>query len=502
MNLTLKRLQAVAAALALGLPLITPAAAAPPAAGDADRWPLHTPADASLLRLPLPAAVLTRLQSADGHDLRIFNAAGQPVPMALARAASHAAAATAPPPITLAALPWHDGMDGADAAARAPLSLRVEPAPGRAVQLQVQQAPQMPPAPEDGAPQPLPGVLLDARAVQPAVTALTLEAEWPESRPVTFHVHASDDLRQWQPLGSVTAYRHGAFSAPARLALPGARLAGRYLRVTWQGQGEAGAVTVRGARLQPAATAEAAPAPRVAVPLQLPAPAPAQAGQTPQAVEFTLPFATPLAALDIRLPGPNHLAPLRVLARQQRGQPWTPLARHVAFTLTERGQVRHSPPVELGQASWRQWRIEAEAAAPGWPGGAERPQLTALLTPMQVIFMASGPGPYTLAAGQTQAPAAALPLSSLLPDHATGAAQRLPLARLESPLANGQETAAPASAASPPAGQVQAVVVQPPRSGPPPLRQMLLWAVLVLGALALGGMAWALLRQLDRRPPA
>jgi hypothetical protein len=67
------------------------------------------------------------------------------------------------------------------------------------------------------------------------------------------------------------------------------------------------------------------------------------AGRDPRAIEWRLPFATPVAALDIRADGPATLVPVRVLARQQREQPWTPLARQVVFNLTQDGRTQHNP---------------------------------------------------------------------------------------------------------------------------------------------------------------
>ena len=75
--------------LILGLLLAWPAArAADPSQAEsyALRLPLAVVPDAAVQRLPLPPQVLVALQNADYRDLRIFNAAGQPVPLALAAA--------------------------------------------------------------------------------------------------------------------------------------------------------------------------------------------------------------------------------------------------------------------------------------------------------------------------------------------------------------------------------------------------------------------------------
>ena len=449
------------------VPALTIAAPADAPDGYAARWPLQLPADASLARLPLPAEVLTQMQTADLRDLRVFNGAGQPVPLALDRA-SPDTRAPAPPAIALPALPiLADAQAGSTAGAG--LSLRVEDGPGgRVVRLDT------PAAPAAAAGTTLIGALVDTREQKAALQAIELDADWPAARPFSFRLHASADLLQWQPLGEATAYRgaDGAVAAPARVALNGATLHARYLRITWDAAAP-GAVALRGVRLLPRPP-QAAPA-RVAVPLALPE----GAARDPRVLEWRLPFATPLAALDLRADGAAALVPMRVLARQQREQPWTPLGRHVVFSLTQDGRTQTSPPLELGQAAWREWRVEADAASPGF---AAPPQVTAWLAPVQLVFVASGPPPFTLAAGRADAPAASLPLPSLMPGYEPGAQARLPAAALAAP--TPQPAAVPTTA---PGAQHD-------------MKRWTLWAILLLGVLALGGMAWALVRQLGKSP--
>ncbi|MEZ5629749.1 MAG: DUF3999 family protein, partial [Burkholderiaceae bacterium] len=113
--------------------------------------------------------------------------------------------------------------------------------------------------------------------------------------------------------------------------------------------------------------------------------------------------------------------------------------------------------------------------------------LTAWLAPAQLVFVASGGPPFTLAAGRADAAGTYLPLPSLIPGYEPGAQGRLPEAILAG--------AAPA-VATPTAAPVATIAP----GGQRDLRQWTLWAVLVAGVLALGGMAWALMRQLGKPP--
>lgn len=278
----------LAALLLAALPLLAHAFAGKDPADYRTRWPLSVPAGASLVRLPLPAQVLTTLQTANASDMRIFNAQGQPVPMALDRSN---APAEPPPPITLPALPIHNdtpaGPQGQPRSASAAVSLRIEQGAGHVLQLQVPPPAHAPAASAPGtAPAqaasatpaddtPVQGFLLDARAVRPPLAALELDAHWPEGRTLTLRLQASTDLRHWQTLGEATVYRHGSFSTPARIALPGTSLYGHYLHLDWQGLGPSQTVQVqrapaarRRSRTAPARTGAPGRAPDPAAPSQ------------------------------------------------------------------------------------------------------------------------------------------------------------------------------------------------------------------------------------------
>lgn len=468
------------AALLLAAPGLQ--AAAPDAPDSyAARWPLVLPVGSSLVRLPLGAEVLTQLQTSDLRDIRVYNAAGQAVPMALDRAeASRSGEQLAP--IELPTLPIH-GAEPAGATGGGQWSVRIDDSTtGRVVRVETpasESAAGARPAASAGQPASveLAGALVDTRLQTARVQAIELTAEWPSARPFTFRLHSSTDLQQWAPLGSVTVYRgaDGAVVAPARVALQGESLKDCYLRVTWDGPAAPGAVQIKSVRLLP--LAGVTPPARLAVPLALPDNAQPDA----KALEWRLPFATPLSALGIRAEGGAAVVPVRVLGRQQSELPWTPLGRLVVFNLPQGGQAQFNPPLELGNAAWREWRLEADTATPGFTAP---PRITAWLAPARLVFAASGAGPFTLAAGRADAPPAYLPLASLIPGHEPGAEARLPLVRMEGAGAGGALAALPTTA---PTTQRD-------------LRRWMLWAVLALGVAMLAGMAWVLMRQLNKTP--
>lgn len=474
--------------VALNLPLVLAAAAlslctgVAQAAADANspaayaiRVPVTLAADAPLQRVILPAEVLVRLQSPGYADVRLFNGAGQPVPMALAGVA----AASAPEEsVTLPAYPIL-GATSTGTAGLEGLSLRIEERQGQRV-VQIDTAATTTTA-GLATPQAVRGALLDARNVQLPVARMALDVELPAGQPVTFRVQASKDLKHWQPLAETVLYRADAAAAPTaprrlgneQIDLQRADLKGHYLRVTW---GDA-AVTLRGATL--ATSRSTGPRERVSASMATPALA------NPRELVFALPFATPVAALAITPPGSNVLIPVRVLGRNHREQPWSPLASAVVYKMATGGKEQSSGPVELGGISVRELKIEAD---PKTPGFAAAPALALQFEPAQLVFLASGQGPFTLAAGLPGATAAAsafLPLASLVPGYQPAQENQLPVALADvarADITGGQ----PADGAQVPAAAA---------SGGISTRSAVLWGVLLAGVAALGLMAWLLLRQ-------
>ena len=95
------------------------------------------------------------------------------------------------------------------------------------------------------------------------------------------------------------------------------------------------------------------------------------------------------------------LVPVRVLGRNDRSQPWTVLANTVVYRLTNlagngRPAEQVNGPVELQGTSMREIRIEADAKTAGF---AAAPDVALQFSPVQVVFLAGGPAPLTLAAG-------------------------------------------------------------------------------------------------------
>ena len=421
------------------------------------RFSVETVPNASLQRLALPREALAALQTANAEDVRLFNGKGQSVPIAPIphRNETIALAPRAWPIYPVMATRQQQNLGN--------LSLRIEKTADRSVVRVIEGANTEPAAATRQI-----ATLVDTRPIQGPLAELTVDAELAPGEPVALTVAASKDLKNWRTLAQdVPVFRFGADGPGSmQVPLPGVHLEDEYLRISWPPDA---AFSLRGVRISHAASA--APPPRLAVPL----------AAKPDGKDFViaLPFATPLQALDIRPADANTLVPVRLSGRSARGEPWRTLAAGVVYRLHADGSESLGPPLELNGATVRELRIEP---ATGDFVFASAPHVTALLLRQEWVFVASGPPPFILAVGRAGAKTTRLSLSSLIPGHTAGAEDKLPTARVN----------------------VASITRQPPGKlsrisqalGAPSTRSLVLWAVLIGGVLVLGGVAWAVMRQM------
>ncbi len=461
----IRRVTFFAAVLAAGMVAVGARSGAMPGNSTQDyafHAPLKLAAGAPLQRLLLPADVLIRLQSSTYNDVRVFNAEGQSVPMALAPVAQ---IQTETHQVSVTAYPIVGGSTPVDISR---MSLRIEEQGGkRMVQIESLGAPNV------ATTRSIAGALLDVRAISAPVVALVLDVDLPVAQPIAFDIQASRDLKNWTPLTDTVLYRasesddSSARLGTQKLSLAFNDLKDSYLRITWKNPLGEGAPTVRGATLTTSQSKN--------IPLRPSATLAAIALTNPYELSFVMPFTTPLAALQIKPQGPNVLIPVRLWGRNDHNQAWTPWVNTVLYNLVTSGKEQTNAAVEMQGAEYREIKIEADQKTAGF---AVAPQISVQFEPTQVVFLASGTGPFTVATGLAGAVSGYLPLASLIPNYHSGQENALPQARVEI-----NASAAPALA-----------VAQAP-SNAPATRSVVLWAVLLLGVAALGLMAWVLMKK-------
>ena len=428
--------------------------AAAPVESPADfafRAPITIAADAPLQRLPLPAAALVRLQQPDFADLRIFDADGRAMSMALLPPAPRETERRQFPllPLPILGAPGSLTVTG--------IGLRVDPGgAARVVRIDGSVAPTTGTA--------VLGILFDTRAAKGLATELALDVEVPRQQPVTFQVEGSADLRQWETVTDYVAYRSPG--EPPREVIPLDDDDGphRYLRVTWRAATPLlSPVTVSGASLT---TTRDAAAPRVAAELT------GAVLVDAHDLQFTLPFATPVAAVLIT-PAADTVVPVRVLGRSDTEQPWSLIGEGTVYRLTRAGAVTTGQPILLDQRAFRQIRVEADKRTAGFTA---IPRLDLKFDLREVAVLLTGRAPYDLAAGKLTAPPAFLPTSAV-----TAGAGDVDVRTL--PAASTVPTTASVASVTEPVGGIP--------------RQWILWAALLGGVLVLGVFAWLA----ARKPP-
>ncbi len=434
------------------------------------RAPVQVPAGASVARIEVPPAALARLQSADARDLRVFNAAGEPVAFALREPVRANPAPPAPRTRVYEALPLYSAAPGA-LQAKGSMQVRIDEAGAqRSVWVQLGGG-------DIGSGRKLDSVLFATVNEEQSLGGLDVQAALPANTPVRVSASSSADLAQWTALPvRGRLYRFAGAGAPVNTTLEfdaPVKLAGRYLRLDWTGQD--------GVAVSGVAGILAAPVPPPArVRAELSTPQPADGG----AVEIDTGFRTPLAALALATPNTNALLPVRILGRSDASQPWRLLGQTVVYRLGPAASEAVNPSVPLHGASALRLRIEStngsDLARAQLQAGAE-------FEPLRLVFVATGAGPFELAAGRADTKAAALPLDTIAAALGGRKLDDLPAAAVGTGLVQA-------------AGEAGLLARWwPGREAPG--RAAVLWAVLIAGVMLLGAVAWSLLRQLKQPAP-
>jgi hypothetical protein len=200
---------------------------------------------------------------------------------------------------------------------------------------------------------------------------------------------------------------------------------------------------------------------------------------------WTLPLALPLARVRVAVVEPDTLAPVTLLGRADERSPWVTRARGVLHRLQVDGRESVAEELALTGAPTRELKLEVDDRGAGL--GRSAPALAVAVSGVEVVFLARGRGPHTLAVGGGDVAAASLPLSTLIPGYDPARAPTLGLAALAGPL----ELAPPPA---PPADPT------PPAAEPVAWRRFGLWGVLILAVLLLAWMAVSLLRSMPKKP--
>jgi hypothetical protein len=416
---------------------------------------------ASIIRAALPAASIAGLRSSDGGDLRVFNANGLSLPHALIDASTEAVTRADAPGQRLVALPIYTSTTSTTAGAP---TLRIEEGPNRRVieysstkaTVATKQEPR--------------GLLFDTRLVAAEVRAVELEGTLPVATIVKVSLDISADLKSWRTLVSdAPVFEFGA-DGPSnrRIALPVAQsFKDQYIRLTTNAPGgpQIVALTTVGVgsvkTMQPTAITLGAPV-----------------ITADNAAEWTLSTGMRVSGLRLQTSANNALMPVRILTRARAGDPWQPVASTVVYRLPgTSGTDGINPSLPVNAMLTSQLRVEALR---GYSLTGVPLTLALEYPPLQVLFIATGDGPFSIVTGKAGLETASLPVATLMPNYASGAEFATPLLQ----------------AANITVGTKPRTMGQSAKDSLSELfnRSAILWGVLGLAVLVLGGLAVSLLR--------
>jgi hypothetical protein len=316
-----------------------------------------------------------------------------------------------------------------------------------------------------------PDLLIDLQPGKEAIDQLDLEFA-PGDTPINARmvVEASDDLQRWTTLldtATVARLQQGGEVLERRLIeLPATNAAFLRLRPV-DGTTALPLATVQ-VRLQPAA-----PEQRLPPEQWLPATFVRREGRS---FFYAMPARIPAQRLDITLEDENAIDRFAVSSREApsegRHDYWNPRGDLTVFRLRGAGVALDNAPLSFPPTRDREWKLDAGTDL------AEPPKLRFAYYPETWLLLTHGKPPHAIVAGSAQAARAQFPLDALYGQVKAryGGDWTPPTATL-GPMATAGGVAALSS-------------VAPDRN-----KQWMLWAILVIGALAIVGMVLKLMRE-------
>lgn len=419
----------------------------------------------------IPIEVYRGVTRSDLGDLRVFDARGQLVPHALR--ALDAPGDREPSPVDLRFFPI---VSPATPTGLEDLTLHVvRDGSGTVVEVRSRSGSENEDREKSDArsltdPGSIGAYVLDTAELEHPLTALRFElapSEGDYVLPLT--IETSDDLTRFASVGSPQSLVRLTYAGERilqdRVELPGVRA--RYVVLRWgAARLPAPLVRVTGELLGEWESAEL-------VVHRLPG---RPHADDPQRIDFDLGGFVPVDRVRVVMTEENALVAAELLAGPSIDGPLATVERGTVYRVATGGQTLESPALAIARRIDRFWVVRAQAKGGGW--GAALPELEIAYHPQQLLFLARGQAPFTLAFGRHDALPSTFAWEELLgflPE-----AERVALPRSD------------VDASPPRILSGEAARVPPPP--PLPLRRYVLWSVLVLGVGALAIAAWRLVR--------
>jgi hypothetical protein len=440
----------------------------------------------AVVQLRLPLAVYLNARSADLRDLRVFDAGGKALPFALTEPAARAQASRRQSPVTV--------FPVTNAPSQAPvqkneIEIRTS-ADGAVTAITTRHGTQARGGADDARLRPV-ALVLDMGTAgaaktdgveRPAFDALVFTLpDGMRNYHAQVELEVSDDLRGWESLGyaSLSWLSNDAHQSLTSNRMEFAARPFRYARLSWR---EGAPLLFAGIVAESPGVTAAAPA-FDSVTLK---PAP---GKFAGDLLYSAAPAIPVRRIDLLFPGQNVVLPAVLgnyvelpAARGNAATRWEFRARLQAtfFQITQDGKQRKSGEVVVDEVHEPHWVLRGETPAPA----SQQPALKLSWMPATLIFMTSGPGPYSLRFGRARADSAQRAISQVAPGFTWAELHTVETAQV------GPSSVVSVQASDESAAQAAAAAAR--------RRQLLLWGVLLLGVGVLALMAWKLIGQMKK----
>lgn len=428
---------------------------------------LETHGDGPFFSLEIPVDIYRGTQRKDLGDLRVFNAADEPVPHILKQPGTKPEPLQ--PPVSLPFFPVFDARQEKDKTEGEKVSLQIHTAgDGTIIDVETEQGNQ-------SAAARLQAVLLDLShlANMPAELAL----EWTnadENFVTSVSVDGSPDLSEWTRVVSRAGLAEQYFSNHRlyknRIALKEPHPSLNYLRINWP----ADAPDIRLTRIE-AIFPEIQSAPerrwcRLKGSLV--------SGNETEVYVFDAKGAMPVDRVNIHLPEKNSLIRALIKSRPTMQAEWRERKKGFFYSLSADNAHISNDVLSIARINDRYWRIEVISGTAGPGNGA--PELEIGWIPHRLLFLARGKAPFTLAYGSGGVGADDPSMENVLYE-----IEKAKKSNLTAKAETGRQIVL---------GGDAALQKRHPQFD---WKTWLLWAILIIGVFFLGFMALRLYRQMN-----
>lgn len=317
--------------------------------------------------------------------------------------------------------------------------------------------------------------LLDAGEKHDAIQKLTLDWAGSDGKLMEVELLASDDLNNWTSIGHATLLKitNTAGTVLQDNVVPDSPSKARYLQLRTINEAED--FNLAGVDAQMASYAIVTPPKLLWQKLQF-------TGRTQDNqhtnIEFEAAGHYPAESVRVGLPDDNTITTVKINVRNKVSESWRYLAEASIYRLIQQKKTLSNPDIALPLTTARYWQLQFNTDSGGI--GVANPELSLGWPTQTIVWNARGSAPFTMQVGEPATTGSnRIRIDTLIPGYKTEKIQPLPIATIKFEAGHAASTSIPANNTW---------------STPADNKRWWLWGGLLLGILALAGMALSLLK--------